>query len=109
MNNGYIVLPYAKAEKEWGIPRSSFVRAIDELQAKGFIDITHQGNGGRKPKDGKGDYSMYLLDDRWNDFDEERQVARKPPRNPRRKDSRYRGFKVDKIRKKAREAKRKKI
>ena len=58
---------------------------IDELQQKGFIDITHQGKGGRKPANGTGDVSLYWIDDRWkeygtNDF--------RPPRNPRIKDNR---------------------
>ena len=92
MNNGYIVFPYSKAV-EMGLSRQSFVNAIDELQAKGFIDITHQGRGGRKPRAGEGDFSTYKLDDRFMDFDEEKNVSRLPPKNPRTKDNRYAGLK----------------
>jgi hypothetical protein len=92
VNNGQIQYPYSKAEDN-GINRVQFRNAIDELQRKGFIDITHLGKGGRKPKNGTGDATKYLLDDRWQDFDEITRRAIKAPRLPRRKDKRMdRGF-----------------
>ena len=83
-NNGEIIYPYSEAETN-GFSKDQFRKAIDELQQKGFIDITHQGKGGRKPANGTGDVSLYWIDDRWkeygtNDF--------RPPRNPRIKDTR---------------------
>ena len=59
LNNGEIVYSYAEAEQK-GIPRSTFMRALDELVAKGFIDIAWSGSGGKK-----GDVSLYGLSDRW--------------------------------------------
>ena len=61
-NNGEIVYPYSEAEKK-GIGRREFRNAIDELIEKGFLDITHQGTGGRA-----GDMTRYFIDDRWSKF-----------------------------------------
>lgn len=58
-NNGEIVFCYSEAEK-MGIPRREFRNSLDELIAKGLIDITHQGAGGRSK-----DWSTYFIADRW--------------------------------------------
>ncbi|MBA7532126.1 hypothetical protein ES705_24352 [subsurface metagenome] len=50
-----------------------------------MIDITHHGRGGRKPQKGTGDVSRYWIDDRWQNWGTD---DFKPPRNPRKKDSR---------------------
>ena len=85
-NNGEIVFPYTEAETN-GISRRDFVKTIDELQAKGFIDITHQGKGGRKPATGGGDYSTYWIDDRWENYGtDDFKLARKPRKKDTRKD-----------------------
>ena len=84
-NNGEIVFPYSEAEKKYKIRRKQFVKAIDELQQKGFIDITHQGIGGRPPAKGTGDMSTYHIDDRWIDYGTD---DFKPARKPRIKDTR---------------------
>ncbi len=60
-NNGEIVYPYSEAEKK-GVGRREFRNAIDELIAKGFLDIAHQGSGGRS-----GDMTKYFIDNRWSD------------------------------------------
>ena len=44
-NNGEITFSYKEAKKKYGITASRFVRAIDELIAKGFIDIVKSGLG----------------------------------------------------------------
>jgi hypothetical protein len=62
-NNGEIVYPYAEAEKN-GIPRTSFMRALDELIVKGFIDVAWSGSGGKK-----GDVSKYAMSKRWRYYD----------------------------------------
>lgn len=91
-NNGKIQFPYSEAVKK-GYSREQFRNGIDELQQKGFIDITHFGVGGRKPAKGTGDSSLYSVDDRWRDFDEVTQRAVIPPKRPRQKDTRMdRGF-----------------
>ena len=83
-NNGEIVYPYKEATKK-GLSSSQFRDAIDDLIAKGFLDITHQGSGGRG-KDGKeGDVTKYFLDDRWRDYGTK---YFKPANNPRVKDTR---------------------
>lgn len=87
-NNGEIEYPYEDAEKSFS--RTTIRNAIDELQAKGLIDITHQGRGGRKPAKGTGDVSNYWIDDRWKNYGTD---DFKPPRKPRQKDKRRdRGF-----------------
>jgi hypothetical protein len=84
LNNGEIIYTYSEAN-ERGVRGQQFPAAIDELQAKGFIDIKHQGRGGRKPVEGSGDVSLYWIDDRWKDYGTDNF---RPPRNPRRKDTR---------------------
>ena len=84
-NNGQIIFPYAEAEEK-GYSRDQFRNGIDELQERGLLDITHQGKGGRKPYKGTGDVSTYWIDDRWKDWGPE--GCNRPPRNPRRKDTR---------------------
>lgn len=78
-NNGEIVYPYAVAERD-GIGRREFAKAIDELIEKGFLDIAHQGSGGRA-----GDTSKYFIDDRWKDYGK---PTFKPAKKPRVKDDR---------------------
>lgn len=58
-NNGEIVFCYTTAEK-MGISRRNFRDALDELIAKGFLDINHQGAGGRSK-----DKSTYFVCNRW--------------------------------------------
>jgi hypothetical protein len=88
-NNGRIVFPFSEA-KEKGYSSNQFRNGIDELQSKGFIDITHQGKGGRKPLKGMADVSLYWIDDRWKEYETENF---RPPRNPRKKDTRqHRGW-----------------
>ncbi len=89
INNGEIIYPYTEAKRN-GFSRDIFRNSIGELQAKGLIDITHQGKGGRKPANGTGDVSTYWIDDRWEEYGTD---DFKPARNPRRKDTRKgRGF-----------------
>ncbi len=85
VNNGEIVFPYSEAENDYKIGRKTFRNAIDELQLKGFIDLTHQGKGGRPPINGGGDMSTYWIDDRWEEYGTD---DFRPPRNPRVKDTR---------------------
>ena len=78
-NNGEIVYPYSEAEKK-GVGRREFRNAIDELIEKGFLDITHQGSGGRL-----GDMTKYFIDDRWKDYDT---PSFRPAKKSRSKDNR---------------------
>lgn len=78
-NNGEIVYPYSEAEHK-GIGRREFRDAIDELIEKGFLDIAHQGSGGRS-----GDMTMYFVDVRWKDYGTS---SFRPAKNPRKKDTR---------------------
>jgi len=85
-NNGEIVYPYSEAVKK-EIGRREFCNAIDELIDKGFLDITHQGSGGRS-----GDMTKYFIDDRWKDYGK---PSFRPAKNPRVKDGRKgRGWSV---------------
>jgi len=78
-NNGEIVYPYSEAKKK-GIGPREFRNSIDELIEKGFLDITHQGSGGRS-----GDMTKYFIDDRWKDYGT---PAFRPAKHPRKKDTR---------------------
>jgi len=62
LNNGKIEYTYSEAEKA-GIPRSTFMDCIDQLIAKGFLDIAHSGSGGVK-----GDKSLYFIGERWKSY-----------------------------------------
>ena len=83
-NNGNIVFPFSEALSK-GYSRDQFRNGIDELQAKGLLDITHQGKGGRRPLKGMSDVSKYWLDDRWREYGTD---DFRPPRKPRKKDTR---------------------
>jgi hypothetical protein len=59
-----IKMPYVKLNQRYGVPVQSVSRALDELLAKGFIEIKHTGGAGEH------DQSIYgLVDDylRWSD------------------------------------------
>jgi len=62
LNNGEIEYCYSEAEDK-GIPRSTFMKAIDRLVEKGFIDIHHSGAGGKK-----GDKNLYGISERWQKY-----------------------------------------
>lgn len=79
LNNGEIVFCYSEAEK-LGIPRREFRNALDELIAKGFIDINHQGAGGRSR-----DSSTYFVGTRWKKWNT---ADYKQTSNPRVKNTR---------------------
>ena len=61
-NNGEIFFTYDEAENNFGIPRSTFRRAIDQLVDLGFIDIIHHGGGMMK------DASKYAISERWEEY-----------------------------------------
>lgn len=62
LNNGEIVFTYREAQKKYGISSSRFRRAIDELIAKGFIDITATGMGVYRVA------TFYAISERWQDY-----------------------------------------
>ena len=76
-NNGEIVFPYKEAKKRFKIPKSSFARAIDNLIEYGFIDITHLGGGLI------GDCTKYSISNRWRNYDTDRFVQKKRPKDTR--------------------------
>jgi len=63
-NNGEIEFTYREAVA-YGISKSTFTRALDELIEKGFIDIAH--SGGQL----QGDKTKYALSIRWMDYGQE--------------------------------------
>lgn len=83
LNNGELEYSYSEAEAK-GIPRSTFMRALDELIGRGFLDVAHSGSGGMK-----GDKSLYSISERWRAYGTEHFVSA-----TRSKDTRQgRGFK----------------
>ncbi len=77
LNNGELEYCYSDAEKR-GIPRASFMRALDTLVGCGFIDISHSGSGGTK-----GDKSLYAISDRWMKWGAESFVPATRPKDTR--------------------------
>jgi hypothetical protein len=61
LNNGDIVFTYREALEKYGMVGKKFCGAIDDLVAKGFVEITYQGTG-------PGDPSTYMLCDRWQQY-----------------------------------------
>ncbi len=82
-NNGEIEFTGPEATKKYGIPESTFGRAIDELRDKGFIDIAESGAGLYKSK------NLYAISDRWRDYG----TPQYRPPKPRPKGPMNRGFK----------------
>jgi len=76
-NNGEIVFPYKEAKKRFKIPKSSFARAIDKLMEHGFIDIAHLGGGLI------GDCTRYSISNRWRNYDTDRFIQTKRPKDTR--------------------------
>ena len=68
---------YSEAEKR-GISRKRFMKALDELIGKGFIDVAHSGSGGMK-----GDKSKYVISERWRDWGTDNFVKKTRPRDTR--------------------------
>jgi hypothetical protein len=60
-NNGELVFTYKEAVNKWHMSRKQFAYALDDLIAKGFLEITYQGTG-------PGDPSTYKLIERWQAY-----------------------------------------
>jgi ribosomal protein S14 len=58
-NDGQIQFTYREAKERYGISRSAFRSAIDQLIAVGLIDITQRGSGLHR------DVTLYGLSERW--------------------------------------------
>jgi hypothetical protein len=85
LNNGELQYSY-KTALENGISRRDFARAIDALVSHGFLDIAHQGSGGRIR-----DASLYAVSERWRKWGK----SEFDPGQARPKDTRKgRGFSV---------------
>jgi len=54
-----LTFTYVEAEKKYGITKTRLCRAYDELLAKGFLKIIHQGGGYKQDK------SIYALIEKW--------------------------------------------
>jgi DNA-binding transcriptional regulator YhcF (GntR family) len=80
-NNGEIVLTYAEITKKFGIARSTYRSALDQLVDLGFIDIAHHGGGMMK------DSSKYGISERWRDYGKEEFIEKS-----RKKDNRKLGY-----------------
>jgi hypothetical protein len=61
-NNGEITFTYREAEKKCGLSPARFRNAVDELIAKGFIDIAGPGMGVYKVT------TFYSISDRWRNY-----------------------------------------
>jgi hypothetical protein len=83
-NNGAIVFTYAEAEKKFGLTRTRFSRALNQLIELGFIDIAYHGGGLM------GDCTLYAISDRWKHYGTDQFVFKTRP-----KDTRKLGFTKD--------------
>ena len=61
-NNGEITYSYQEAVRR-GISKDQFRNAIDELQQRGFLDISEYGSGGHDRKQTK-----FIIDERWKNY-----------------------------------------
>ena len=77
VNNGDIVYTYNEGKLN-GISRSNFMKCLDALIEKGFIDVYHSGNGGKK-----GDKSLYWISNRWEKWGTDSFVEKKRPKDAR--------------------------
>ena len=77
INNGEIEYCYSEAQTK-GISRPAMVRSIDALIEYGFIDLVHQGEGGRK-----GDKNKYAISDRWRAWGTDRFIPAIRPKDTR--------------------------
>jgi hypothetical protein len=59
MNQDSLTFTYVEAKKKYGLSVPKFSRAIDELLAKGFIEVKYQGGHCQRDK------SIYALSDLW--------------------------------------------
>lgn len=59
INTDSICFTYLEAKKKYGISKPRFTRAIEDLMAKGFIKIVHQGGAYKQDK------SIYSLSEQW--------------------------------------------
>ena len=58
-NRDEIKFSYVEAAKKFGITKARFSRALDDLLAKGFIQVVHKGGGFQQ------DMSVYAISDKW--------------------------------------------
>lgn len=89
-NNGEIVFTYKEA-LSLGLSRNQFRDAIDDLIAKGFLEVTYQGAG-------QGDSSTYKLCERWQAYGTDNFSAAPPRRKNRSKDRGWGKYNADKKR-----------
>lgn len=76
VNSNDIEFTYLEAKKRFGITNSRFTRAIDDLIAKGFIEIFHHGGCYQKDK------TKYKLSERWRSFNTPEFSAVSRPKDP---------------------------
>jgi hypothetical protein len=76
VNANEIEFTYLEASKKFGITNSRFTRAIDDLIAKGFIEIVHHGGCYQKDK------TRYGLSERWRRFNTPEFSAVSRPKDP---------------------------
>jgi hypothetical protein len=58
-NSDSISFTYIEAQKKYGFSKHTFRRAIDDLLAKGFIEVKHSGGAYKRDK------SLYALSVKW--------------------------------------------
>ena len=75
-NNGNLTFSYAEAEKRH-ITRARFMRALDELISKGFLDVTYSGLGIRRDK------SKYAISSRWEKWGTDEFIQKTRPKDTR--------------------------
>jgi hypothetical protein len=59
INCNSLTFTYVEARKKYGVTKSRFTRARDELLAKGFLTVVYHGGGYKQDK------NIYALSDKW--------------------------------------------
>jgi hypothetical protein len=80
VNSDSIPFTYVEAQKKYGFTKPRFMRAIDDLLAKGFIEIKHAGGAYKRDK------TLYALSVKWTFWNPGTVFERRPV------DSVQRGF-----------------
>jgi hypothetical protein len=75
-NNGEIVFTYQEANNKYGISKTRFRNALDQLIEKGFIDVAQTGMGVHKVT------TFYAISDRWRHYGMDSFQQAKRPKAP---------------------------
>ena len=78
MNKDEINIPYSEFKDKFKIHKDKLARAIDQLLARGFVSLNHQGGAFKQDK------SVYALSKKWNTWQPGNVIETRPKINIKR-------------------------